>query len=167
MSLLKDRRHSKILGWSRLCRMERVWVFVSILSLGIAVGWLGCQEKQVPHATAKPTVAPGFTRIQQKGKELYEHYCVLCHGSGGQGDGFNAYNLKPRPQNFTDAAFMRSLSDTDVIDVIKGGGRSIGRSVLMPPWGKTLTGKQIQAIVAYLRTFAASQQPGTAPSDSE
>jgi mono/diheme cytochrome c family protein len=31
------------------------------------------------------------------GEKLYLHYCSSCHGNKGDGKGFNAKNLDPRP----------------------------------------------------------------------
>ena len=33
------------------------------------------------------------------GQEIYRHDCQTCHGEGGAGDGFNAFNLDPRPRD--------------------------------------------------------------------
>ncbi|MEE9170069.1 MAG: c-type cytochrome [bacterium] len=41
---------------------------------------------------------------ERKGKHLYAHYCAVCHGASGEGDGFNAFNLDPRPRNLADSS---------------------------------------------------------------
>ena len=45
-----------------------------------------------------------FTYAERKGKQLYDHYCAVCHGSSGEGDGFNAFNLDPRLRNLADSS---------------------------------------------------------------
>jgi cytochrome c oxidase cbb3-type subunit 3 len=48
---------------------------------------------------------------------------------------------------------MSKLSDEDLLKVIKGGGASVGKSPLMPPWGPTLKDEQIKDVIAYVRTL--------------
>lgn len=94
--------------------------------------------------------AEGDSVVLEGGK-LYAHYCAVCHGVKGDGKGFNAKNLDPRPADHTDAELMRRRSDKDLYDVIYGGGKKAGKSVLMPPWGNTFSKDQIKSLVLYLR----------------
>ena len=94
--------------------------------------------------------------IAQGGK-MYMHYCTACHGNKGDGKGFNAKNLDPRPAVHTDAAFMIKRTNKELSDAISGGGRTIGKSTLMPPWGKTLSDTQVQSLVLYLRKLCKCQ----------
>ncbi len=91
------------------------------------------------------------------GKKLYTHYCAPCHGNRGDGKGFNAKNLDPRPAKHNDDELMSRRSDKDLYDVINGGGRSVGKSTLMPPWGETLDNAQIKSLVLYLRKLCHCQ----------
>ncbi len=85
------------------------------------------------------------------GEKLYKRYCSPCHGIKGDGKGFNAKNLDPRPANHTDAGLMNRRTDKELYDVIDGGGRSVGKSTLMPPWGRNFSGTEIRSLVLYLR----------------
>jgi mono/diheme cytochrome c family protein len=93
----------------------------------------------------------GETSSLHEGEKLYTHYCSPCHGMDGDGKGFNARNLDPRPANHADAEFMAKRTDKDLTDAISGGGRFVGKSSLMPPWGNTFRKAQIKDIVWYLR----------------
>jgi len=86
-----------------------------------------------------------------EGRKLYMHYCTPCHGIRGDGMGFNAENLDPRPANHTDSRFMSKRTDRDLYEVIKGGGRAVGKATLMPPWGGNLNDTQIKSLILYLR----------------
>ena len=88
---------------------------------------------------------------------MYMRYCTACHGNKGDGKGFNAKNLDPRPAVHTDAAFMIKRTNKELSDAISGGGRTIGKSTLMPPWGKTLSDTQVQSLVLYLRKLCKCQ----------
>lgn len=94
---------------------------------------------------------------QSNGKKLFEHYCAVCHGASGEGDGFNAFNLNPKPRNLADHAAMTSFSDQQLADAISRGGWERGRSNLMPPWGHTLNERQIRYLVAYVRALRSTE----------
>lgn len=100
---------------------------------------------------------PILTYAQQKGKRLYDHYCAVCHGAEGAGDGFNAYNLNPRPQDMTKTDYFDAVTDVYLVEAINQGGRGVKRSVLMPSYETTLSRAQIEAVVAYLRVFGDSR----------
>ena len=95
----------------------------------------------------------------REGREVYRHYCSTCHGAEGMGDGFNAYNLDPRPRSLADSTFQAQHSDSDLVAAIRSGGGAVGLSTGMPPWGRTLRERQIENIVDYLRTLAAAESP--------
>lgn len=146
-----------------------------LLTLGI-VGllfiMLSCQQRdnlnQVENASANTLTAEyeefqedeevinslDLSYAQRKGKRLYEKYCVVCHGLEGKGDGFNAYNLKPKPKDITENGYLDALTDDWLIEAINQGGRGVKRSILMPSYENTLSKKQIEEIVAYLRFLA-------------
>jgi cytochrome c oxidase cbb3-type subunit 3 len=46
---------------------------------------------------------------------------------------------------------MGRRTDKDLYDVISGGGKAVGKSTLMPPWGNTLDKTQINSLILYLR----------------
>ncbi|MDH3973695.1 MAG: cytochrome c [Deltaproteobacteria bacterium] len=88
------------------------------------------------------------------GKELYSFYCAQCHGVGGKGDGPNVTKDMPvTPRNFTNAAEMNKLSNADLKNVIIDGGPALSKSPMMPPWSKTLTDKEVDALIKHLRVL--------------
>ncbi len=85
-------------------------------------------------------------------EQTFEFYCAQCHGTDGKGKGPNVTkDFATSPRNFTNAKEMDKLSDADLKNVIIDGGPSVGKSSLMPPWGKTLTGEDVDALVGHLR----------------
>lgn len=89
-----------------------------------------------------------------KGKALYETYCTSCHGMSGKGDGPAAVSLRPKPKNLTDSAYMSSLNDQYLYDVINKGGVAVGKSPFMPGWGTTLSDEDIADIISYIRSLS-------------
>ncbi|HEX8183625.1 MAG TPA: c-type cytochrome [Blastocatellia bacterium] len=69
--------------------------------------------------------------------------CTGCHGADGKGNP----NIKEVP-NFTDAAWQKKTPDADMIKTIKNGHKP------MPAYKDKLNDQEIQAIVAYVRSFA-------------
>ncbi len=95
-----------------------------------------------------------LTYAQKRGKRLYNKYCAICHGLEGKGDGFNAYNLDPKPKDITGNGYLAAVTDAWLVEAISQGGRGVKRSVLMPSYENTLSKNQIEDIVAYLRYLA-------------
>ncbi len=110
----------------------------------------------VAPAPAADVLPPYEVRI---GQRVYQRYCETCHGSTGAGDGFNAFNLDPRPRDLSDPAFQKKKSDADLTDAVQRGGAGVGLSPLMPPWGHTLSQRELADVVLYLRTLARPPQP--------
>lgn len=98
-----------------------------------------------------------YTYIERQGKQLFEQYCVVCHGQSGEGDGFNAYNLNPRPHSLSDSTYMRALSRETLTETISFGGKGVNKSVLMPAYQNTLSKTQISNVVVYIETFTQSK----------
>jgi len=114
-----------------------------------------CQRAQrSPRAVAPSRGSLYELRI---GKQVYQTYCVGCHGDAGQGDGFNSFSLDPHPRDLGDPAFQKSKSSADLADVIRRGGAGVGLSSLMPPWGHTLDARHVDAVVLYVRSLKRNQ----------
>jgi cytochrome c553 len=98
-----------------------------------------------------------YTYTERQGKQLFEQYCVVCHGQSGEGDGFNAYNLNPRPHSLSDSIYMRALSSETLKETISFGGKGVNKSVLMPAYQNTLSKTQISNVVVYIETFTQTK----------
>ncbi len=87
------------------------------------------------------------------GADLYRAYCSQCHGVDGTGNGINASHMAVQPRNHTDRGEMSARTDEELVKVIRLGGKSINKSVLMPAWGHNLSDAQINLLVDHLRTL--------------
>ncbi len=89
-------------------------------------------------------------------EKVFKFYCAQCHGLGGKGDGPNVTKDFPvSPRNFTNAEEMNKLTDADIKNVILDGGPAASKSPMMPPWSKTLTEAEADALVGHLRKLCA------------
>ena len=83
----------------------------------------------------------------ERGKERFEIYCAVCHGSEGLGDGPVAAKLANAVRNLTD---QRVLDQTDgwIYGVITNGF-----GALMPEYGSKIRAEDRWNIVNYVRTL--------------
>jgi cytochrome c len=57
-----------------------------------------------------------------KGESIYrESDCSLCHGEMGDGEGFLAAGLQPKPRDFTSFLQMNTVPDMAMINAIRDG----------------------------------------------
>ena len=112
-----------------------------------------CSGKSARRAAAsRPSSKPPSYEMRL-GHATFQHYCQNCHGETGAGDGFNAFNLDPRPRDLSEPSFQKKKTDADLADAIQRGGAGVGLSSMMPPWGHTLTSEQVNQVVLYLRSL--------------
>ena len=106
-------------------------------------------------ALALSVVAAGPAQAVEVEK-VFKFYCAQCHGLGGKGDGPNVTKDFPvSPRNFTNAKEMNKLTDADIKNVILDGGPAASKSPMMPPWSKTLTEAEVDALIGHLRELCA------------
>ncbi len=58
--------------------------------------------------------------------------CTVCHGDNGDGQGPSAASMNPRPINFHDPKWQKSVSDQTIAKAIVYGGSAVGVSAAMP-----------------------------------
>jgi len=138
-------------------------VSVAKLALSIALLALAACSRGTSPAPMVPeplaaTPPPLPSYEARLGHDVFAHYCATCHGDGGAGDGFNAYNLDPHPRSLSDPAFQKTKTDADLADTIRRGGAGVGLSSLMPPWGRTLSDRQVADVVLYVRSLKSAPE---------
>lgn len=102
-----------------------------------------------------------------RGRKLYNHYCMHCHGEHGrQGEGYNwQYMPDPRPRDLSDKTTMSTFSDEEIFrtiyrdmkDTTPEVGDPIGDEEFavptMPTFKYTLSEEEIWDVVGYVRTL--------------
>jgi mono/diheme cytochrome c family protein len=139
----------------------RSWFLVLALS-----SFVGCGKNEKP---PKPLEGAGGQEVGPGGKQqppprdpnqpseakiLFANVCSQCHGMEGKGDGPAAESLNPKPRNYTDQAWQKSVTDDEIKAIIVGGGPSVGKSGMMPP-NPALRGRDdvLTDLVAIIRGF--------------
>lgn len=101
-----------------------------------------------------------------KGRKLYRHYCMHCHGENGQQqEGFNWGRMPdPRPRDLSEDAAMSTFSDKEIFDTISRDMRDTSLQEViddenyfavstMPTFKYTLSEEELWAVVGYVRTL--------------
>ncbi len=103
---------------------------------------------------------PGGESIDQAvvhGSEVYQTYCIGCHGPNQDGNGVNASSLNPKPRNLRDAPFMQGMSYQRITTSLHKGVPGTA----MPRWENTLTEAEIGNVIAYVFSLTSPAAPAT------
>ncbi len=105
-------------------------------------GWIAPQEAKKMKNPVKATKAS-----IQKGKEMYEKKCALCHGVNGDGKGPASTELNPKPTNFKDSHGEKMTDGEHFWKISKGRGP-------MPSFEKDLTVEERWHVINYINTYS-------------
>ncbi|MGE0494097.1 MAG: c-type cytochrome [Vulcanimicrobiota bacterium] len=94
-----------------------------------------------------------------RGLYVFQAYCAACHGEGGKGDGPMSGKLyldfAVRPADLSAPAFQKSRTDEQLEEAVRGGGKAVHKTPFMPAWGQTLTDRQVDDLVAFIRELGS------------
>jgi len=77
-----------------------------------------------------------------KGRDLYNNKCLICHGIKGDGNGPAAASLNTEPPDFTRTTFWQNNADKKIAETIRNGYG------MMPSFD--LKTDEIKAIIDYM-----------------
>jgi mono/diheme cytochrome c family protein len=157
------RENTKVEHW----RMVRRNSIITLLIL-IGVSSSACR-KEVVRAANDPTrqayaTEPDWNNPDKliplgyqeaEGQRVFYQYCVWCHADSTPAGPSNRANVTPSPSLMNDGATLNGLSDEFMRNIITLGGSAMGKSPMMPAWGKTLSQEEIQAVIAFTRAIAS------------
>jgi mono/diheme cytochrome c family protein len=131
--------------------------FPSVLILPLALLGAAACSKSEP-APPPPAPAPAAAPVQAEpltAEGVFKTRCATCHGEKGHGDGPAAVALNPKPRDYTDAEWQKTVTDEQLKLTIVGGGPAVGKSPLMVP-NPDLKGNEevLNGLVAIIRGFA-------------
>ncbi len=110
--------------------------------------FVGCSKPDDGRMTSAQTAA-----VTPEVNTMFAMRCTPCHGTTGHGDGPGSVALTPKPRNYTDVAWQKSVTDDQIKKTILYGGAAVGKSPAMPP-NPDLDGKpELEGLVAKVRSF--------------
>lgn len=138
------------------------YVLCTMMSAALAVA--ACSKKEPEPAKEQPTAqtaapaapAPAAqANPAAEARKLFSTRCAVCHGTDGTGSGPGAAALTPKPRNYTDAEWQKTVTDEEIRKTILLGGAAVGKSPAMPP-APDLKNKPevLDALVKHVRSFA-------------
>ncbi len=108
----------------------------------------------------------GTDAQRESGKKLYLKYCSQCHGEKGDGEGYAAPHLRPRPRDFTKGKFKVRTTPNgalpthqDLVNIIRRGMPYTS----MPAW-PNLSDQEVSDLAHFITTFSPDfSNPENAP----
>jgi cytochrome c oxidase cbb3-type subunit I/II len=110
---------------------------------------------------------PESADLLGRGQAVYGQRCVGCHGAKGDGNGFAATFLSPRPRDFTLGAFKFRSTPSGSLPTDGDLFRTLTRGVrwtAMPTWHE-IPEKDRLGVIQYIKTFSErwkDEKPGPA-----
>jgi mono/diheme cytochrome c family protein len=119
-------------------------------------------DSEVDWNDAQHVIPLGYEAAQ--GKRVFYQYCVWCHADSTPAGPSNRSNLNPQPPLLNDGTVLNGESEDSLQNMIALGGSAVGKSAMMPAYGKTLSEEDIRSVIAYMRAIAVpAYQPPTQP----
>jgi len=129
---------------------DRIFYWALGLSLVIVVSLVFAHEKTgwvVPEEAKKMKNPIKATKDSiQKGKEIYENKCALCHGEKGDGKGPVSAGLNPKQTNFRESHGEKMTDGEHFWKITTGRGT-------MPSFERDLTSEEKWHVINYINTF--------------
>ncbi|MBI3784416.1 MAG: c-type cytochrome [Deltaproteobacteria bacterium] len=120
---------------------------LTVMTIGVSLS-VGLASLAVAETSAIPAAA------MTEAKDIFANRCSTCHGPGGKGDGPAGAALNPKPRDYSDAAWQKTVTDDQIEKIILEGGPAVGKSPLMPP-NPDLTAKPqvVKGLRSIVRSF--------------
>jgi mono/diheme cytochrome c family protein len=118
---------------------------IGMVALALAhetTGWKAPQEAKKIKNPMKAT-----KESVQKGQEIYEKKCALCHGTKGDGKGPAGAGLNPKPTNFKESHGEKMTDGEPLWKITRGRGP-------MPSFEKELTAEERWHVVNYINALS-------------
>ena len=121
---------------------------------------LAAYDTEADWNDAQKTIPLGYQQAQ--GKRIFYQQCVWCHADATPAGPSNRSNLTPVPPLLNDGATLNAESDEFMQNIITLGGSAMGKSAMMPPYGRVLSPEEVRSVIAFTRAIAQPpyQPPG-------
>jgi mono/diheme cytochrome c family protein len=142
--------------------VPRRWIAGLVASAALAVWAADVQEWTVPaEEKARTMPIPYNAEARNRGRDLYNKHCALCHGDSGRGDGpvakLHAKRTSRPPHDLTDAAIQANMTDGEIFWKVSTGYR-LGTQVIMPAFVREIASADDRwRVVQYVRSLAPTR----------
>jgi mono/diheme cytochrome c family protein len=130
------------------------WILAGVpLSMSLDAARLTATEEEISAIAAYLRRLPHLPWEQiDTGRELYDAFCVSCHGLYARGDGLMVVSLPAFPRDLSAPEYQRQISDAELSRIIAEGRG------MMPGMGDLVNPDQIEALVAYVRLLSPGHE---------
>lgn len=125
-------------GWNQRLSPEEIDALVTLIQR-----WDEIPPEAIPQPPAQPIIVT--EQLLATGQTLYAQTCSRCHGTDGQG-------TRRAPALNVQSFFDKVTTDQAMIQIVTSGVPGTA----MPAWGDRLSVSEIEAIVAYVRSWEAT-----------
>ena len=145
----------------------RVMKFISVAAILVMISALAVAQQAPSKSSPEVRHVPITNVPSNSGKEMFNSYCAVCHGTDGKGSGPAASAMKTPPTNLTVLAKNDGgkYPSSHVAAVIRGQANTPSHgSQDMPVWGPLFSSisqghdSQVQQRVANLVTYIEGLQ---------
>jgi hypothetical protein len=103
-------------------------VVTSVISFTGACAQTSSKEATMVSSGGGQTISES---ARSEAASLFGDRCAVCHGPNGDGKGPGAANLNPKPVDFRDRKWQRSVTNEKIAKAIVYGGPAVGLSSSM------------------------------------
>jgi mono/diheme cytochrome c family protein len=125
-------------GWNQRLSVEEIDQLVTLVQ-----HWDQILPDAIPEPPAQPIIVT--EKLLATGQTLYTQNCSRCHGTDGQG-------TRRAPALNVQTFFDKVTSDQAMVQIVSSGVPGTA----MPAWGDRMSASEIEAIVAYVRSWEAT-----------
>ncbi len=122
-------------GWNQRLTADEIAQLVTLVQ-----HWDQIPPDAVPEPPAQPIIVT--EKLLATGQTLYTQNCSRCHGTDGQG-------TRRAPALNVQSFFAKVTTDQAMVQIVSAGVPGTA----MPAWGDRLSVSEIEAIVAYVRSW--------------
>ena len=126
-------------GWDGILASDEIETVIDLI-----YRWPEITQAGVEFPAVEVMRIPSSPELIAEGQQLFNIACKSCHGADGYGT-----RMAPALNN---ELFLSETPDAAIYQIIAGGVPD----TLMPAWGSRLTDRDIQSLVAFLRSLEPS-----------
>lgn len=138
--------------------MRRSSLWILPLAGLLAIFLLLASLSGLMRSSGEPVKAQGRSSAQilERGREVYERNCAVCHGQNGDGNGMAAHMFQTKPRDFTKGIFKFRSTSYGSLPTDEDLFRTISRGVR---WTAMVAQDDLPeedrwAVIQYLKTFS-------------